>query len=380
MTGHLDRLTELERTVADLEQRLRDCAAQRDEALALQAANSEVLNLINARPDELDPVFELIVKKAMRFCDASGGGLWIVEGDHARAVGGSTTLPKAFIDYAMAAPLPVSVLLGRNPGERPFVHIEDLRATRGYREREPFAVASVELGKTIASLCVPLAEDGVVRGVFTLARDEARAFTDRQIALAQTFAAQALIALKNARLFNDAREALEPADRNSQRAESDQSIRLRRCAGVRGHSGFPASASSPCEAVAVYLVEGDRRERRREAGLGLRRLGQRRHAAGGKLHRPRHRGTAGRPFPGSRRQARHAGKVQDLLREGGGMSVLYAPMLWRITGSARSSSRANLPDLHGKGNRANSDLRRSGRRSRSKTRACSTKRSRARAN
>ncbi len=206
------------RTRSQAEEPTRDALlavlAERDRELAeareQQAAVAEVLQAINASYGDLAAVFDTIVEKALRFCDATGGGLWLVEGQMARAVGESRgTLPQPFIDYVFRAPLPVTDILGGNPHERPFVHIEDLRATRAYQERAPFVVASVELGDMRTTLLAPLFEDGAVVGVFTLIRDHVQRFTERQIALVQTFAAQALNAIKNARLFNETQEALE---------------------------------------------------------------------------------------------------------------------------------------------------------------------------
>ncbi len=188
--------------------------AERDRELAeareQQAAVAEVLQAINASSGDLAAVFDSILEKAVRFCDATGGGLWLVEGDMARVVGGShSTLPRSFLDYVFRAPLPVTDVLGRTGRGRPFIHIDDLRATRAYQERAPYVVACVELGDMRTALLAPLRENGAVVGIFTLIRNHVRPFTDKQIALAETFAAQALIVIKNARLFNETRQALE---------------------------------------------------------------------------------------------------------------------------------------------------------------------------
>ncbi len=188
--------------------------AERDRELAeareQQAAVGEVLQAINASSGDLAAAFDSILEKAVRFCDATGGGLWLVEGDVARVVGGSRgTLPRPFLDYVFRAPFPVTDILGRSGHERPFVHIDDLRATRAYQERAPYVVACVELGDMRTALLAPLHENGALVGIITLIRNHARPFTEKQIALVQAFAAQALIAIQNARLFNETQEALE---------------------------------------------------------------------------------------------------------------------------------------------------------------------------
>ncbi len=201
MTAHLE----------DVVAELRRTRAERDEAIAQQAATSEVLRVINDSPGDLAPVFDAIVEKAVRLGGATGGGLWLVEGDVTRAVGGSGgNMPEPFIEFiASGAPVPLVELLGRNAQDRPFVQIADLRATKAYRNGAPFFVAGVELGGIRTWLGVPLLADGAVVGVFTLVRNEVRPFSDNQIALVQSFAVQAQIAMKNARLIDETRESLE---------------------------------------------------------------------------------------------------------------------------------------------------------------------------
>ena len=103
-----DVVADLRRRVDELEQRLQSSLDERDEAIAQQAATAEVLQVINASPGDLPPVFDAIVEKALRLCDADGGALWLVEGDMARATGGrGGRMPEAFYKYVEHESVPI---------------------------------------------------------------------------------------------------------------------------------------------------------------------------------------------------------------------------------------------------------------------------------
>ena len=189
-----------EALVAALAERERELAEAREQ----QAAIAEVLEVINASPGDLGPVFDAIVKKGARLCDANNGTLWLVEDGTARLVDMLSRGPRA----SYFETVPAADLLGRDAEDRPFLHIVDLKATKAYRKGVPLIVYSVEIGvRTV--LLVPLVDGGSVVGVLTLDRNQVRPFADGQIALARAFADQALIAIKNARLINETKQALE---------------------------------------------------------------------------------------------------------------------------------------------------------------------------
>jgi GAF domain-containing protein/signal transduction histidine kinase len=194
------------RNGAKPDQTLARLRAERDEALAQQAATAEILQIINRSSGDPAPVFDAILKRAMRLCDAAFGGLLVPDGEFIRYVA-MRNLPKPFIDF-MAANQVRLTSLGPAFRDRVAFHIEDLSRTEGYRRRVPISVLSVETGARTL-LFVPLIKEGVFIGAFAIYRTEVRPFSERQIALVESFAAQAVIAMDNARLINETREALE---------------------------------------------------------------------------------------------------------------------------------------------------------------------------
>ena len=172
------------------------------ELLEQQTATSEVLSVISRSPGELGSVFQVMLENATRLCEAKFGHLLLHEGATLRMVATHNT-PPALAETVGAAPFQphADTAIGRVMATKQTVHLADLAATRGYAERHPVAVAAVELGGIRTVVGVPMLKDDELIGIIIIYRQEVRPFTDKQIALLSNFAAQAVIAIENARLL-----------------------------------------------------------------------------------------------------------------------------------------------------------------------------------
>src|SRR6516164_1843945 len=196
-------LADAEQIIADLQRPLAECRAEHDEAMQRETASDEVLQGMNSSPGELAPVFDAMLEKATRLAAASFGILMTYDGEnfHTVALHG---VPHAYSEYLRAPirPGPLNGLGRLLSGER-LIHIADITADKAYAEGDPLRKATAELGGSRTHLLVPLFKDSSLLGTFCIGRREVRPFTDKQIALLQNFAAQAVIAMENARLLGE---------------------------------------------------------------------------------------------------------------------------------------------------------------------------------
>ena len=178
------------------------------EALEQQTATSEVLQVINSSPGELAPVFDAILDKAMLVCDAAFGVMHKYDSGsfYPLALLG---VPPTYSELLLREPLKFApdTALGRIEAGEDIISSAD--AAVDYQQASPLIRTLQELGGIRSVVFVSLRKDGVLLGVLIAYRQEAREFSAKQIALLQNFAAQAVIAIENARLLTETREALE---------------------------------------------------------------------------------------------------------------------------------------------------------------------------
>jgi GAF domain-containing protein/DNA-binding response OmpR family regulator len=202
------------RLFKELDARNRDLT----QSLDRQTATAEILRVISSSPTDLAPVFDTILSSACRLCGAGLAALWRVDGEYLVGAAHHNASPQ-FAEAVMERPLRLS---GQGPArlaalERRIVHVADMTIEPGYSP----VLLQHESARTV--LAVPLLREGALVGVMSMWRREVKPFTEAQVALVETFADQAVIAIENARLLTEIqarnRDLTESLDRQTATAD-----------------------------------------------------------------------------------------------------------------------------------------------------------------
>jgi len=195
------------RLLNELRQRTSDLS----ESLEQQTATSEVLRVISSSQGELEPVFQAMLANATRICGAEFGMLWLAEGDGFRPVAlhGVSPVLAEMRRREKVFYVDPETPLRRLAQTKQLEHIADATREPAYiKGLQPFK-EFVDVFGARTFVMVPMLKDGAPLGAMAIYRKEVRPFTDKQIALVQNFAAQAVIAIENARLLNELRQSLQ---------------------------------------------------------------------------------------------------------------------------------------------------------------------------
>jgi signal transduction histidine kinase len=217
--------SQLRESYAGLERKVEERTAELQETLEQQTATSEILRVISDTPSDVKPVLDAVAERATRLCDATAATIYVLEGNTLRRTAfhgpdelqGRETLPYS-----------PGTLTGRTIAEGKAIHVQDLE-----REQSAFPMTwelAQRYGRHQTMLAVPLMREGRPFGTMFLRRTEVRPFTEKQIALSNTFADQAAIAIENVRLFREIQEKsaqLEIANKHKSEFLANMSHELR---------------------------------------------------------------------------------------------------------------------------------------------------------
>ena len=178
------------------------------ESLERQTATAEILKVIASSPTDIQPVFDVIVERAVKLCGARFGRVYRYDGSliHMVARHGLSTAGLKQVQSVFPRPAADDTIVGRVIVSRQPFFLEDIERDKTVPELSRQMIQALN---TRSQVTIPMLRSGEPIGAMTLGWDQPEAFDDRQVALLQTFADQAVIAIENVRLFNETKEALD---------------------------------------------------------------------------------------------------------------------------------------------------------------------------
>jgi len=193
---------QLRESYANLEHKVEERTRELTEALEQQTATSEILGVISSSPTDVQPVFEVIVERAVRLCGGRFGRVYRYDGDliHVVARHGVSAAGAEELQRVFPRPATEDTIVGRVITTRQAAYVTDIDRAEGI---PLLSRQMIEALGTRSQVTVPMLRAGEPIGAMTIGWAEPDGFGEQQIALLQTFANQAVIAIENVRLFKE---------------------------------------------------------------------------------------------------------------------------------------------------------------------------------
>ncbi len=308
--------------------------AEVTEALEYQMATSEVLSVISKSPNELRPVLDSILQVASRICAPEYAYFAMRDPvDGLYRVAESHNVTPRFLKYLEENPIAPAegTCIGRTALHGKTVYVEDTLSDPTYTWKE-----AAEIGEYRTTLGVPLVSDGVTVGVIVMAHGTASAFTQKQVDLLETFAAQAVIAINNARLFDEVQQRTAEVTEALEQQKASTEILSVITQSVEDTQPVFEKILESCKALlhahelSVLLV--DEHDMLHLAAY----LGQFYDAVSGGFPAPVHKAAAGKAvrtckidhYADILNDPEAPSGLKRVAKEAGNFSVVFAPLVW----------------------------------------------------